>query len=242
MKKQWINHVILILLVPLTVWVGVRFFDDRSYVFISFIIVLLTLIPFFISFESRESNIRFMVVLAVMIALSVVGRFLFAAIPGFKPVTAIVILTAIYFRSEAGFLVGALTALLSNIYFGQGPWTPFQMFAWGIIGLIAGLPFIREKLINNRVSLVLFGIFAGVFFSLLMDIWTVLSLDGVFNVKRYIVAVSLSTPFMITYAISNVVFLLLTIKPIGEKLERIKTKYGIQLGGTNGDNKIRTSD
>src|SRR5690625_7953059 len=94
-----------------------------------------------------------MVVFAVLIALSSISRVLFAPIPVFKPVSAIVILTAIYFGAEAGFLVGALTALLSNIYFGQGPWTPFQMFAWGIIGLIAGLPFIREKLINNRMSL-----------------------------------------------------------------------------------------
>lgn len=227
MKKQWISYIILIILIPLTIWIGVTIFEDRSYVFISFVIVLLTLTPFFLSFENRETNIRRMVILAVMIALSVVGRFLFAAIPGFKPVTAIVILSAISFGAEAGFLVGALTALLSNIYFGQGPWTPFQMFSWGIIGLIAGIPFIRQLLIKNRVMLIVFGLFSGVLFSLLMDIWTVISIDGTFNIKRYITVVSLSVPFMLTYAVSNVVFLLLTIKPIGNKLTRIKTKYGI---------------
>lgn len=227
MKKQWINYVILLLLVPISIWVGVTMFDDRKYVFISFVLVILILIPFFLSFEQKDASIRYMVVIAVMTALSVVGRFLFAAIPGFKPVTAIVILTAVYFGVEAGFLVGALTALISNIYFGQGPWTPFQMFAWGMTGFIAGIPFIRKVLMDNKLILILFGMFAGVFFSLLMDVWTVLSVDGVFNVRRYITVVTLSVPFMITYAVSNVIFLLVTIKPIGDKLERIKMKYGI---------------
>ncbi|MEI3611572.1 ECF transporter S component [Pseudogracilibacillus sp. SO30301A] len=227
MKKQWINYIIFMILIPLTILIGVTIFEDRSYVFISFVIVLLTLIPFFLSFENKDTNIRRMVILAVMVALSVVGRFIFSAIPGFKPVTAIVILTAISFGAEAGFLVGALTALLSNIYFGQGPWTPFQMFSWGIIGLIAGIPFIRQQLKKNRLTLIFFGLFSGVIFSLLMDIWTVISIDGTFNIKRYLTVVSLSIPFMFTYAVSNVVFLLLTIKPIGNKLTRIKTKYGI---------------
>lgn len=227
MKKYWINYFILLLLVPISIWIGVTMFNDRKYVFISFVIVILTIIPFFLTFERKDSSIRYMVIIAVMTALSVVGRFLFAAIPGFKPVTAIVILTAVYFGAEAGFLVGALTALISNIYFGHGPWTPFQMFAWGMIGFLAGLPYIRTKLRENKILLIITGLFAGVFFSLLMDVWTVISIDGMFNMKRYITAVGLSLPFMITYAVSNVIFLLLTVKPIGEKLERIKKKYGI---------------
>lgn len=227
MKKQWFNLLILLFFVPVTIGIGVTYFGDRKYVFISFVIVLLALIAFFLSFEQRQISTRLAVVLAMMIAMSVVGRFLFAAIPGFKPVTAIVILTAIYFGAEAGFLVGAFTALISNIYFGQGPWTPFQMFAWGTVGLLAGLPLIREILMKRKLFLLLFGLFSGVLFSLLMDIWTVLSIDGIFNFKRYVAAVSLSFPFMVTYAISNVVFLLLTMKPIGDKIERVKTKYGI---------------
>jgi len=227
MKNRWINYIILLLLIPITIWLGTAMFDDRKYVFISFVIVILTLIPFFLTFEKKDSSIRYMVIIAVMTALSVVGRFLFAAIPGFKPVTAIVIITAVYFGAEAGFLVGALTALISNIYFGHGPWTPFQMFSWGLIGFVAGLPFIRAMLRKNKLLLIVAGLFAGVFFSLLMDVWTVLSIDGIFNVKRYITAVGLSVPFMVTYAVSNVIFLLLTVKPIGEKLERIKKKYGI---------------
>src|SRR5699024_11866252 len=184
MKNRWINYIILLLLIPITIWLGTAMFDDRKYVFISFVIVILTLIPFFLTFEKKDSSIRYMVIIAVMTALSVVGRFLFAAIPGFKPVAAVVILTAVYFGSEAGFLVGALTAFISNIYFGHGPWTPFQMFAWGIIGLIAGLPWIRLMLQKYKWMIVMMGLFAGVLFSLLMDFWTVLSIDSAFNMRR----------------------------------------------------------
>lgn len=227
MNKQILSYFILLLLVPLTVMVGVTFFEDRSYVFISFIIVILVSIPFFISFENKPTSTRYMVVIAVLVALSVVGRFLFAAIPAFKPVTAIVIISAVFFGAEAGFLVGALSAIISNIYFGQGPWTPFQMLSWGMIGFIAGLPKFSQLLKKNKWMLVLYGIFSGIIYSLMMDVWTVVSLENAFNFKRYLTAITLATPFMITYAISNVVFLLLIIKPIGEKLDRIKIKYGI---------------
>lgn len=227
MRKQWITYIILLLLVPVTIWVGVTVFDDRKYLFIATVIVILTMIPFLLTFEKKKASNRYMVIIAVMTALSVAGRFLFAAIPGFKPVTAIVILTAVYFGAEASFLVGALTAFISNIYFGHGPWTPFQMFAWGMTGFIFGLPYIRGMLMKSKALLIISGLFAGVFFSLVMDIWTVISMDGMFNVTRYIAAISLSMPFMVTYAVSNVVFLLLTVKPVGDTLGRIKTKYGI---------------
>lgn len=227
MQKQWINYAILLIVVPAVIWLGVSVFDDRRYVFISSVIAIVTIVPFLLTFEKKDSSIRYMVIIAVLTALSVAGRFLFAAIPGFKPVTAIVMLAAVYFGAEAGFLVGALTAFISNIYFGHGPWTPFQMLAWGLTGFLVGLPFIRHILRNNTFILIISGLFAGVFFSLVMDVWTVISIDGVFNITRYIAAVGMSTPFMITYAVSNAVFLLLTVKPIGEKLDRIKKKYGI---------------
>ena len=227
MRKRWIRYSLLLLLVPIAIVSGLKLFDDRGYVFISFVIVALASMAFLFYYEKNEVKTRTLVVMAVLVALSVVGRFLFAAVPGFKPVTAIVVIAAIFFGSEMGFLVGALSALISNIYFGQGPWTPFQMFAWGMIGFMAGLPVVRKYLRNNKIILGLYGIFAGIVYSLLMDIWTVMALDGEFNFRRYMAAVGLSLPFMMTYAVSNVIFLLLVMKPIGEKLERLKVKYGL---------------
>ena len=205
---------------------GVKLLKDREYKLVSAMISLLACVPFYFAYEKREGSIRRMVLLAVMTAISVVGRFIFGPIPAFKPVTAIVALTGIYMGPESGFLVGSLSALISNIFFGQGPWTPFQMLAWGVIGLLAGLPGLRV-LLRKRIPLAVYGIFAGFAYSLILDIWSVFSLDGTWNWGRYLAALGTAVPFSITYAVANVVFLMLTIKPIGEKLNRIQIKHGI---------------
>lgn len=224
--KYLISIIIYVFLIPLVIFVGVKLFKDRKYNIISMIIAFLSCVPFFIGFEKGRTGARELVVIAVMIAISVVGRLIFAPIPGFKPVTAIVIITAIAFGPQAGFLTGSMSAIVSNIFYGQGPWTPFQMFVWGLIGLIAGLIFARDKK-PNVILLVVIGILGGVMFSLLMDIWTTMSLDGGFNITRYLFYITSSLPFMAVYAISNVAFLLILTKPILEKLNRVKIKYGI---------------
>ena len=226
MNKNRLGYLVMLGIIPLLIAAGVVVLHDRKYQIISILLAFLACVPFFISFEMREPNVREMVVLAVMTALSVAGRFLFAMVPGFKPVTAIVVITAIHFGPQAGFLTGALSAVLSNIYFGQGPWTPFQMFVWGLLGLLAGL-LAKHGWLQSRLALSLYGLFAGAAFSLLMDVWTVLAMDGTFSPMRYLVAVSSSFFFMAIYAVSNVVFLLTLSEPIGEKLERIKIKYGL---------------
>ena len=186
---------------------------------------LLACVPFFLRFEKGEANAKRMILIACMTALSVLGRIIFAPIPAFKPVTAMVVITAMYFGCEAGFLTGALSAVISNFYFGQGPWTPFQMFSWGIVGLIAGL--VAEHLKKSRLLLSGYGILSGVLYSFLMDIWTVLWEDGYFNFSRYLAALVSAIPFTAVYAVSNVVFLLLFARPIGKILDRIKTKYAL---------------
>lgn len=212
-------------LVPLVVYLGAKIFKEKQYAWISLCVAILACVPFFIRFESRDNDVRRLVLIAVMVALSVVGRFVFAPVPGFKPVTAMVAVTAMYFGSEAGFMTGALTAVISNFYFGQGPWTPFQMFAWGIIGFVIGL--IAEPLKRSTFLLVLSGIIAGVAFSLLMDVWSTLNADGTFNIIRYFSFVVSSLQFMAIYAVSNVIFLLVLSKPIGKIFERVKVKYGM---------------
>lgn len=212
-------------LVPLVVYLGAKIFKEKQYAWISLCVAILACVPFFIRFESRDNDVRRLVLIAVMVALSVVGRFVFAPVPGFKPVTAMVAVTAMYFGSEAGFMTGALTAVISNFYFGQGPWTPFQMFAWGITGFVIGL--IAEPLKRSTFLLVLSGIIAGVAFSLLMDVWSTLNADGTFNIMRYFSFVVSSLQFMAIYAVSNVIFLLVLSKPIGKIFERVKVKYGM---------------
>jgi len=216
----------LLAAVALLFWVGIVLYKDRAYNIISIMIMILACVPFYAAYEKKEGDIRRLVIIAALTGIAVVGRFAFAPIPFFKPVTAVVIITAIYLGSEAGFLVGSLSAVISNIFFGQGPWTPFQMAAWGMIGLIAGYPPVK-RLLKTKVGLVVFGVFSGIFYSAFMDIWTVLSYEGVFNWARYLAAQATALSVTITYAVSNVVFLLIGIKPIGKKLERVQIKHKI---------------
>ena len=217
---------IIFIVIPLVMYAGITMFGDRKYYFISIMIMILACVPFVLSFERRKPQPREILTIAVMSAISVAGRCLFVVTPGFKPVAAITAITGFSLGAEAGFLTGATSALVSNMFFGQGPWTPFQMFTWGMIGFIAGL-LGKTGVMHKKIPLILFGIFAGVFFSFGMDIWGSISMYGVFSWEAYVLALSSAVPFTIVYAISNVIFLLLLTKPISEKLERIKHKYGI---------------
>ena len=188
---------------------------------------VLCCVPFFMAFENRAPSARELVLAAVMTAFSAAGRFIFAPIPFFKPVSAIVTIAAMYFGGQAGFMIGALSALISNIHFGQGAWTPFQMLCWGIIGLAAGL-FNKKGLLDKPVPLCVYGVISGVFFSAVMDVWTALSAEGgAFSVSRWVAAMAASLPITAVYCVSNAVFLLVLRKPLGKRLERLKTKYGV---------------
>ncbi len=121
-----------------TLW---DYFVLNSDILLALVFLVACAIPFFLVYDRKKPQARELIPIAVMAALGVVGRTVFAIIPlpNFKPVSAIVIITAISFGPEAGFLTGALTGFVSNFIFGQGPWTPWQMFCWGMIGFIAGL-------------------------------------------------------------------------------------------------------
>lgn len=224
--RQILSWSIIFILVPLVLYIGITTLNDRKYYFISLVIACLACVPFFISFERRKPQAREILTIAVMAAISVAGRCLFVVTPGFKPVAAITAITGFALGAEAGFLTGALSALVSNMFFGQGPWTPFQMFTWGTIGFIAGL-LGKTGVMHKKLALIAFGIFAGIFFSFGMDVWGAISGNGVFSKEAYILALASAVPFTIVYAVSNVIFLLLLTKPIMEKLERVKRKYGI---------------
>ena len=221
-----ISLITIFIIIPFVMYAGITMFGDRKYYFISIMIMILACVPFVLSFERRKPQPREILTIAVMSAISVAGRCLFVVTPGFKPVAAITAITGFSLGAEAGFLTGATSALVSNMFFGQGPWTPFQMFTWGMIGFFAGL-LGKTGIMHKKIPLILFGIFAGVFFSFGMDIWGAVSMYGVFSWEAYVLALSSAVPFTIIYAISNIIFLLLLKKPISEKLERIKHKYGI---------------
>jgi energy-coupling factor transport system substrate-specific component len=219
--KKILRILIPLVLIPAAAICGSLVFDEQKHIFVSLAVAFLSLVLFITGFEKKKTGTRRMVLVAVMTAISVLGRF----IPFFKPITAITVITAMYLGGEAGFLVGSLSALLSNFYFGQGPWTAFQMLSWGLIGLLAGV--LSEPLKRSKALLLTYGILAGVAFSMIMDVWTVLWYSAGFDADLYLASVTAAIPHTILYAVSNFVFLFVLAKPFGDKLERIKLKYGV---------------
>ena len=126
-------------------------------------IAVFSMCPFFLIFEGRKPQSRELLTIAVLIAIAVAGRAAFFMVPGFKPIVAVVIISGVSFGAESGFLVGSLSMLSSNMLFGQGPWTPWQMFAAGIIGFLAGILFQKGWLKARKISLCIYGFLATVF-------------------------------------------------------------------------------
>lgn len=224
-KISIIKYIICVIIIPTVIFIGTKLFDGKKYAFLTVVVVLLSCVPFIISFEKGKNSTEKMVILAVMIALSVFGRYCFSMIPHFKPITAITVITGIYMGGEMGFLCGALSAVLSNFIFGQGPWTPFQMLAWGMTGLIAGL--LSRYLKKYMVALAAYGAVSGIIYSMIMDIWSAMWQDGIFNIKRYVACIISGIPTTAAYIVSNIIFLLILARPVGRKLERVKLKADI---------------
>lgn len=225
MKARIVSLCIFLLCIPAICVAGVVFFRDRAVSFASTGVVLLMLAGYFYVYEKKNSQAWELVIVALMSALSVLGRIVFAFLPSLKPCSAIIILTAVYYGRETGFMVGAFTALVSNFYFGQGGWTPFQMLAWGLTGYFAGM--LGKWLSKNKILLLIYSALIGVFFSLLMDIYTCLWMDGKVILSRYLVQISSAARVTVSYAVSNIIFTGLFMQPFGRVFKRLCIKYGI---------------
>ena len=153
---------VLLLIIGLLYPLGLilfTFMGSKSYAFFSMLFVILSIIPFLMIYEMKKPQAREWIPLAVMAALAAISRVAFAPIPFFKPTSAIIIITSSVFGAEAGFMTGAIAALASNLVFGQGPWTPWQMFGWGMIGFLSGYLIKRNIInINTKKILKIFGI------------------------------------------------------------------------------------
>ena len=170
------------------------------------------MLPFFLIFEGRKPQARELVLIAVLVALNVAGRAVFFMLPEFKPVVAMTILAGVAFGGETGFLVGAMTMLVSNMLFSQGPWTPWQMFAMGIIGWLAGILYRKGVLRRGRLSLCIFGVIAST-----------IIYGGIMNPASALTGI----PVDLVRAAATFFFLWLGAEPMLEKLDRIKVKYGL---------------
>lgn len=214
--------------VPLTLYLGTALFDGTRYYFVALLVLLECMLPFFMFFEGRNPQARELVVIAVLCAIGVAGRAAFFMLPQFKPVMALAIISGIAFGGETGFLTGAMTMLVSNIVFSQGPWTPWQMFAMGITGFFAGLLFKTGFLRRSRSALCIFGGIAAIFiYGPIMNFASALLWQGSVNWGIFLAYCSTGLPMDLIHAAGTMVFLWFAALPMLEKLDRVKTKYGI---------------
>lgn len=207
---------------------------------LSLAVVLASLCVFFADYERSRPRLRDVMPTVVLAALAAAGRILFAPIPDFKPVSAIAIVAGVAFGRKSGFMVGALAALASNFFFGQGPWTPWQMYAWGMVGygagLLAKLPAASgvaaqgEKLVDAHPALVYaYGFLSCLGYGFILNAWSILSFfhAQAAGAAGVLAVYAAALPFDLIHGAATVVFLLALYAPWRRKLARVRRKFGL---------------
>lgn len=225
-KRLWISMIAL-LLVPITILIAWKYFD-RNYYVTSLLIIMYSMVPFFTMFERRKPQARELVTVAVMCAIAVASRAAFIWFANFKPILAIIIITGVALGAEAGFLTGALSMLVSNMIFGQGPWTPWQMFAFGLAGFLSGILYRIGVVKKSKVSLCIFGAFLMMcLVGPILDTSTFFMAATTVNKESILTTYMMGLPINAMQSVATVITLWLFSKPLFEKMDRLKMKYGM---------------
>ena len=228
-----VSVAVVLLLTPITLWVS-NALGSVSYYVPSVLIIIYTMVPFFVSFESRKPGARELVMLSVMAALAVASRAAVFWLPNFKPIAGVVAISGIALGPQSGFLVGALSMFASNIIFGQGPWTPWQMFAYGLIGFTAGMladhDFIPRSRLSKSTRIVL-GCGAFVFMVLvagpILDTSTLFTMASEVNLGSAAAVYLSGLPINVSQGVATFLTLYLVSNPLLEMIARVKKKYGM---------------
>jgi len=227
-RRTAVSAILILLMIPVTLFAGEAYLGGRQYYAVSLAILFEMMLPFFLIFEGRKPQARELVIIAVLCALGVAGRAAFFMLPEFKPVWALTIIAGVAFGGETGFLVGAMTMLASNVMFSQGPWTPWQMFAMGLIGFLAGVLFRKGLLRRGRLSLCLYGALACVvIYGGIMNPAAALTAGAQMNIGTLLSYYITGFPVDCVHAAATWIFLWFAAEPMLEKLDRIKVKYGL---------------
>lgn len=226
MKKSKIATVLTLLLIPLTIFFGSKL-SGRAYYLTSTLVLVEIMLPFFLAFEGRKPQARELVVVAVLCALAVAGRVVIP-IPNFKATYAIIMLSAIALGPETGFLIGAMTALTSNFFFGQGPHTPWQMMAYGVAGLIVGFAYQQKWLKRKPMHMALFGaVLIIAIIGPILDTCTIFLLQSETTAASAAGQYLSGLPVNVSQAIATFLVIRFLGEPLLEKLDRVKVRYGM---------------
>ena len=216
----------LLTLAAAVVW-QIFFSEQINYYITSVAVLVISMLPFFAGFELKRISTGEITLVATFIALAVVSRTVFYLIPQFKPIGAVVIISAVCLGAQRGYIVGSFSAFISNFIFGQGFWTPFQMVALGLVGFISGLIF--KKIKAKRISLSIVG-FALCFalYGLIVDMSTIISVYGNdFDLSGALSIYLTGLPFSAVFGVATAVFLFLFGEAFIKKTQRVIKKYGL---------------
>ncbi len=172
--------------------------------------------------EAGPGSAREVALVATLGAAAAAGRVLFAAIPGVQPVTVITVAAGVALGARAGIGVGATAAFVSNLFLGQGPWTPWQMLAWGGCGAVGAL---AAPLLGRRIPFALACFALGLAFSGVMDVWQWLGFVQPHTWQTFVAVHARGLPFDLAHAIGNLVLALAA----GPELRRLLERYGRRL-------------
>ncbi|MDR0817463.1 MAG: ECF transporter S component [Clostridiales Family XIII bacterium] len=234
-RRERLQHILMVieplmLIIAPAVLVFCAIKKIENPVLLTTAIAIMTFIPFVFRFELKRPKPADIMPIAVLSAAAIVGRIAFVAIPNVQPVSAIVIFTGIWFGRQSGYLTGAFTALVSNMALGQGMWTPWQMYAWGLMGYLAGVLFERAaddgfRRKTQRIGVYVFGGFSAALFSIIMDVWFIIGFLTDLSYKSMLAAFGAGLSLNSLHIVATVIFLVLMLKPWGKKIRRIKQKY-----------------
>lgn len=224
MKKNF--WLIVILVVVSLLGISIISLDNINWAVLSAVILALALLAFFWRFEQKEVSAKEVALVATMAALAAVSRIPFVIIMSVQPTTFIVMITGYVFGVQTGFMVGALAALVSNFFLGQGPWTPWQMFCWGLCGVTAALIAKKEKEFNLR-NFVILGAFWGYLFGWIMNIWHWVGFVYPLTLKTFMATYLASFPFDTLHALGNIGFSLTFGRTFYSILRCFKNKISV---------------
>jgi prenyltransferase/squalene oxidase-like repeat protein len=205
-----------------------------SWELVSFLILGVVLLGGFAWYERSRPPAQVVALVAALAALAIAGRIAFAAFPNVKPTTDIVIFAGYALGGAPGFAVGALAALVSNFWFGQGPWTPWQMAGWGLCGLLGAALALGGRNVG-RLGLAATCGLAGILYGALLNFSLMATYGGELSLERFGVLSARAIPFDAAHVVSNVVLALVAGPAIVRMLSRFRQRFEWQRGGGEGE-------
>ncbi len=228
--RQFISGVIVCLIAPATL---IFFSGNTNFYLPSALILMYGIIALVISIEGRSVQPREFIIISVISMIAAVSRVVLQPLPFVSPLMGFVVIGAISFGPQAGFLMGVLSAIFSGFVIGIGPWIPAQMVAFGLGGFVAGITFKKIIKSRNKVKMAIMGyLIVQILVAFVLDSSGHMAdlISGSFQMDGWLANVKSGAIVNFIHGVSVAVTIFIVAKPMLEKLDRIKSKYGLMEG------------